>query len=93
MARGIKTGGRRAGTPNKTTAINKQVISELIANYNGSGLLLEDFMALEPRDRLMVFEKMLQYIMPKMQATAIQVGASTGEGLEEKLKKLSLEND
>ena len=49
MAIGKKTGGRKKGTPNKSTMLGKEVIVSLLADYSNSGLMTSDFMALDPK--------------------------------------------
>ena len=34
MARGYKTGGRKTGTPNKTTGLTKEMINQVLAAYH-----------------------------------------------------------
>ncbi len=89
-----KTGGRQKGTPNKATAIGRQTILELLTNYSDSGLMSKDFLALEdPKDRLLIAEKLFQYVMPKMQSTAIDLSAAAGvpEHIDNALAALSEE--
>lgn len=56
--------GRPKGTPNKITATIRNWIVELI--NNNRDLIENDFLQLEPKDRLMMLEKLLPYIMPKV---------------------------
>ncbi len=42
-----KTGGRQKGTPNKTTALTKAVIAELLNDYYNSGLMASAFLQLD----------------------------------------------
>lgn len=94
MAIGKKTGGRKKGTPNKSTMLGKEVIVSLLADYSESGLMTSDFMALDPKDRLVIAERLMQYTMPKMQATAIDI--STGEKektIEDRLAELAGEDE
>jgi hypothetical protein len=66
MARGKgtpKTGGRKKGTPNKATADLKAWISTLIASNMVQ--VEADLNALEPKDRCLFIEKLLQYVVPK----------------------------
>lgn len=58
-----KTGGRIKGTPNKVTGTLKEFISEIIDENRER--IREDLEALEPKDRLQVLEKMMQYVIPK----------------------------
>lgn len=90
MAIGRKTGGRVKGSINKTTAVTKEVISDMLANYRESGLMYSDFMQLEPKDRLLITEKLMQYIMPKIQAVDMNMVAEVKERtIEDKLIALS----
>lgn len=94
MAIGKKTGGRKKGTPNKATTLGKEVIVTLLADYSESGLMTSDFMALDPKDRLLIAEKLMQYTMPKMQSTAVDITAGDREKtIEEHLAELAGEDD
>lgn len=94
MALGRKTGGRKKGTPNKSTTLGKEVIVSLLADYSNSGLMTSDFMALDPKDRLSIAEKLMQYTMPKMQATAIDLSTGDHEKtIEDRLAELAGENE
>lgn len=86
----VKAGGRQKNTPNKITSVTRQTISEFIAEYQNSGLMFNDFKSLEPRDRLMVAEKLLNYTIPKMQAQALEVNVNGGnKTIEDTLVALS----
>lgn len=89
-----KAGGRKAGTPNKTTAFTKSIINDLLTSYTESGLMAKDFKDLEPKDRLAIAEKLMQYSIPKMQSTAVDLNTNDkATTIEEKLSKLAQEND
>lgn len=82
------------GTPNKTTTMNKKIISSLLADYSESGLMGKDFMGLEGKDRLYIAEKLMQYVIPKMQSTAVDLSVSEEKKtLEETLSELSGQGD
>lgn len=82
---GNKTGGRKAGTPNKTTKKTKEAIAELLTTYVNTtpeeakaasedapvASMMADFCKVKPVERLMMAEKMMQYLMPKMQSASI----------------------
>lgn len=90
MAIGKKTGGRKKGTPNKSTTLGKEVIVTLLSDYSNSGLMTSDFMALDPKDRLVIAERLLQYTMPKMQATAIDLNSGDKDKtIEDRLAELA----
>lgn len=51
-------------------------------------------MALEPRDRMQVSEKLLQYLMPKVQSVAIDINKiEDNKTIEDKLAKLSEDSE
>nr|WP_314759721.1 hypothetical protein [uncultured Porphyromonas sp.] len=90
MALGKKTGGRKAGTPNKTTAITKEAISKIIDEYNSSGLMQSDLMGLDPRDRLEITVKLMSYVLPKVQSVALDVsGNISTKTIEDELTELA----
>ncbi len=90
MAIGKKTGGRKKGTPNKSTLLGKEVIVSLLADYSNSGLMTSDFMALDPKDRLVIAERLMQYTMPKMQSTAVDITTGDKEKtIEDRLAELA----
>lgn len=61
-----RMGGRQKGTPNRTTKEARQWLAELIdANREQ---VRKDLKSLEPKDRLQMLEKLMQYVIPKQQA-------------------------
>lgn len=89
-----KTGGRQKGTQNKVTTVTKEILSDMLGDYQESGLMTADFLALEPKDRIQSAEKMMQYILPKMQSTSVDFNnKATKITIEQKLRELSEEND
>lgn len=89
-----KTGGRQKGTQNKVTTVTKEILSDMLGDYQESGLMTADFLALEPKDRIQCAEKMMQYILPKMQSTSVDFNNKTTKiTIEQKLRELSEEND
>ncbi len=59
-----KTGGRQKGTPNKTTQSVRSWLSGLIDENREQ--IAKDLQGLEPKDRLQMLEKFMQYTTPKM---------------------------
>lgn len=86
-----KYGGRAKGTPNKATTLCRETISAMLSEYQESGLMLADFTALEPKDRLAIAEKMMQYTMPKMQSTNVGITTEGKKTIEDTLIALSQE--
>jgi len=58
-----KSGGRKAGTPNKISADARIFIKNML--MENEELLMRDFALLEPKDRLLIMERLLNYIIPK----------------------------
>lgn len=65
MAKGVKTGGREAGTPNKLTSDLRERISDFL-NDNWEQIE-KDFQTIEPEKRVLLFEKLLSFTLPKLQ--------------------------
>ena len=92
-AKGRKTGGRKKGTPNKATKKVKDIVSELLDTYSNSGNMFRDFMELEPKDRLIIAEKFMQYTVPKLQAVELSTEEGKQLTIEERLIELSKPRD
>jgi len=58
--KGFKTGGRTAGTPNKTTKEMRDLITDLSYKY-----LASDLESLEPRERAVILTRLLSYVVPR----------------------------
>lgn len=65
-----RMGGRAKGTPNKVTRPLKEWINNLLDDNREQ--IESDMKALLPKDRLIMFEKLLQYVVPK-QKTEVEV--------------------
>ena len=58
-----KTGGRQAGTPNKITGTLKDFVANLVDDNREQ--ITKDLKVLRPKERLLVLERMMQYVLPK----------------------------
>lgn len=58
-----RMGGRAKGTPNKVTGTVKEWLTDLIDSNREQ--IISDLKQLEPRERLAILEKFMQYIVPK----------------------------
>ena len=67
-----KTGGRQKGSPNKVTSAVKECISKMLTDYTNSETFLKDFAELEPKERQTIAEKLMNYVVPKMQSVAVE---------------------
>jgi hypothetical protein len=61
--------GRPKGRPNKTTKDLRDWINKFIDRNTAQ--IEEDWKVLEPKDRLMIFEKLLKYTLPALQSTTL----------------------
>lgn len=74
--------------------LGKSAIVELLADYNNSGLMASDFATLDPKDRLAIAEKLMQYVMPKMQSTSVDITAEQNtKTIEDMLRDLADDNE
>ncbi|GHV56582.1 hypothetical protein FACS1894182_03420 [Bacteroidia bacterium] len=84
-----KTGGREKGTPNKVTTDLRTWINELLDINRRQ--IAKDIKRLEPQQRVMIFEKLLSYAVPKMQSVEakIDINRLTDEQLDTIIVELS----
>lgn len=89
-----RMGGRKKGTPNKTTSQLREVLAECWRDYHESGLFAKDLKQLEPHERAVLMEKYAAYLAPKMKSVDLDVNGSVNvKTIEDELQKLSEEND
>ncbi|MDO4527596.1 MAG: hypothetical protein Q4C03_02280 [bacterium] len=93
MALGKKTGGRVAGTPNKTSAAVRKAIADMLDGYFNSETFAQDIAELEPKDRVAAMEKFAAYVAPKLQTTTLDMTMESKRTIEDKLAELSGEED
>ena len=85
MALGVKTGGRTAGTENKTTKETRAVLKEVINNelLNIESLLCE----LQPKERLELVIKFMPFVLPKLAPEPIEKPKEPIQQFEVKILK------
>lgn len=66
-----KVGGRRAGTPNKSTASLRNWVRLFVTRNTKQ--MQSDLDALDPKDRLILLEKFMRYTIPQQQAVSAAV--------------------
>lgn len=64
-------GGRAAGTKNKATTTMRDFLTDF-ADRNRAQIEA-DFAALEPRERLEIWVKLLPYVTPKLESVAAKI--------------------
>jgi uncharacterized protein (UPF0305 family) len=63
--------GRPKGKPNKITADMRGWLTTVIDKNRKQ--MEKDLKRLEPKDRLQILEKMMQYVIPKQQAVSAEI--------------------
>lgn len=91
--KGKKTGGRVAGTPNKTSAVVRGAIAKMLDEYFNSETFARDIEGLDPKDRVAAMEKFAAYVAPKLQTTTLDVASEMKKTIEDKLVELSGDDD
>lgn len=76
-----RLGGRQKGTPNKVTKGVREWLAKLI-NKNRKQIEV-DLQQLDPKDRIMLLEKLMQYVIPKQQNIKAEVENLTDAELSE----------
>ena len=81
--------GRPKGTPNKITADMRGWLTAVIDKNRKQ--MEKDLKRLEPKDRLQILEKLMQYVIPKQQAVSadIDFGRLTDEQLDAVIGQLT----
>ena len=85
----LKTGGRKKGTPYKATQTAKEwIVQTLSANWEQ---MKSDLKVLEPKERLQLLFKLLEYVAPKQRETSnnIKFEDLTDEEMDELIDKLT----
>ncbi|MBP5421905.1 MAG: hypothetical protein J6Y78_05620 [Paludibacteraceae bacterium] len=62
--------GRPKGTPNKITQDMRGFLRDVIDKNRKQ--MVRDLAVLEPKDRLIILEKLMQYVIPKQSQTKIE---------------------
>ena len=71
---GKKYGGRKKGTPNKTTAEIREKYKMLISESIDT--LKEDIDQLEPKDRIKAILELSKFVLPTLKATDLKIDES-----------------
>ena len=87
-----KTGnpnGRPKGSPNKVTQGVREWLSKLIDDNREQ--MQKDLASLEPKKRLQMLEKFMQYTVPKMQSVEAKIDLDrlTSDQLDQLIKELT----
>ena len=85
----VKTGGREPGTPNKLTGDMREKIQGIL--NDNIDTVQNDLNKLKPKDRLLIIEKLLSYVLPKLQAQSIDIDFTnmTENQIDEIIKQIN----
>lgn len=76
-----RLGGRAKGTPNKVTTELKQWVAKVVKKNRRQ--LEDDLAALEPKDRVAMLERLMQYVIPKQQNFKADISDLTDDELSD----------
>ena len=81
--------GRPKGTPNKITQDIRSWLTTVIDKNRKQ--MLKDLKTLEPKDRLKILEKLMQYVIPKQQAVSADIDFRqlSDEQLDDVIEKIT----
>ena len=84
----LKTGGRRKGTPNAVSLTLREQVQNLLESQYEQ--ILTDLEALEPKDRVNAWIRLLDFAMPKLQRTenVIDLSKLTDEQIDSLFAKV-----
>ena len=89
-----KTGGRKAGTPNKITKTVRESLKDAITGYlngineKGYSLAMDLMQIEEPAGRLAMVAKFLPYVAPKLQSVSFNNDDTRSLSVEESFNEL-----
>lgn len=72
-----KVAGRTKGTPNKTTAELRQLVAAIVEKNIDK--VNDDLSKMQPKDRVAMLEKLMAYVLPRMQAITANVSADVDQ--------------
>jgi hypothetical protein len=91
MAVGFKSGGRKKGTPNKATTITREILNDIAEGLRPN--IARDLAALEPKDRLQIWLKLIEFVVPKLSSVDMNLTAPQIQSIEDTLIRLSQDNE
>jgi hypothetical protein len=88
--KGLKTGGRTKGTPNRTTKELKELIHNIVAVQLDT--IEDDLQELDPKDRLNILLRLVEYVLPKQREQKIDFSNLSDAEIDELIDKISDES-
>ncbi len=96
-----REGGRQAGTPNKIPAAVRGAMADALNKYFNTDNLkkhpkdevavtfLNDLVQVKPYERMRLMSELAAYVVPKLQATSLEVAQESKRTIEDLLLELS----
>ena len=84
-----KTGGRKIGTPNKIPSNLKATIQGIVERQFET--LEEDLESIDPKDKLNIVLKLIEYVLPKQRETKIDFNSLSDDEIDSLINKLKNE--
>lgn len=82
-----KTGGRQKGTPNRLKSRLKEAISEIVDSNLET--IRQDLAQLEPKDRISLLLKFVEYVLPKERETKIDFSGLSETEIDELINRIT----
>lgn len=82
-----RMGGRQMGTPNKDNQCQKEWIRKFLADNRKQ--IEEDWKKLSPSERWKMYEKLTQYVVPKVMATRVELSQMTDDQLDQVILEIT----
>jgi hypothetical protein len=83
----VKTGGRTKGTPNRTTKELKEMIHNIVEVQLDT--IEEDLQDLDPKDRLNILLKLVEYVLPKQREQKIDFSNLSDAEIDELINRIT----
>lgn len=87
----MKTGGRKVGSTNKVKTRLKESISEIVDSNLET--IRHDLAQLEPKDRISLLLKFVEYVIPKEREQKIDFSSLSDTEIDELINRITNEAD
>lgn len=85
--------GRPKGRPNRLTKEVKGIIKDILEDYANGNMdynFRDDFMQMEPGDRVKTAVKMAEFIVPKLQRTQLEDNTTRTRRIDDVISQLTM---
>lgn len=82
-----KTGGRKKGTPNKTTAQIKELVVQLVGDNIEE--FKNEFKTLETPEKISIIKNLLPYVIPRQTETKHTIDEQSVAAVKESIDKMN----